>query len=1490
MILAVDLSILSSLNFIFYFILAMAILIGFARGLKKTLFNFVMMAIFYVVFFLTINQAVNFLWTLEMPWLGGILGNVDPALAGFTTFEGSLGSFIEMGLGGTITLDASSVEVIALATGIMQFVIKIVWTILYFTVILLVYKILCFIISAIFLKSPKEAGKNRGFGALFGVLNGVMAIFVTMIVMGGFMSTAESALTLIENTPETTPLSFDGRFDDFSGNGSIIPLADTSDLDSYVTDLQGMIDGFNNNLFVKLGSSITTPSTLNSEIEVPLHIDLFDQVLSFEYDENIIGIRYELAVFSNAAAVLLESDFMTTNDITDITGDEIRSVFSSLSESNLIVSLLPVAIEIAADSSEQDLPVTHDELYAIDFESELTSLGSIAGALFDIINDAGFIDGDGSLDEIALEANDARELFADIADSEIIMLLTKSLLFPMLDESLNGYFSLPLGQIITDLEAEYIALGEIVAAIISANISFSDLADGDVSNLLGAISDIDLTILLESELVTEALINIFSGNTDIEGLDFLIIPDDIEWRDTYDIDGNLIETGELHDILDALNGLTDAASDLDLENLDINTLLELDDEAITDFFNSYVIRATVSDLISNMEFGDTALVFPDSVYDDSGYFTETELVNVVKAIKLILTDGGVDFDIMKVLQLTDTEKDILLASDILHATIGKLIYDLGTSTLIVPDEAIEAILVDGINETVVTRLEIKAILNSLSILGITDFDTLSFDASIINNLENDDQDDLDDAKIQILLNSTIIHATISDVILDLDVSNGGVLIVPSLSPLGVNVTYTTGTVEYISQTEIGNMLKALYTLDITDFNSIDLEDTDLLLNNLSDLIVSNIIHATVSDIILGLEPIVLVPEVDVLGNPVKVVQGTTTYIDQTEIEMMLDALELLGITDPTAFASTFDLSAINTDADQTKLLDSAIMHATISKTLLDLGDAVLIVPMTEEDGLTAIRLETGPVGSKTEFIVKAEIKALINAFNVMGFTDLETFGAEIDPALFLANADDILLSSSLQATLSNQIITSASGTLVVPEEDAAENLIVVVRGTTTYILKSELEHLIDALNLLGVGDPTSFDSTFDLSLISTDPDQTTLLDSAIMHATISKTLFDLGSAVLIVPMTEEDGLEAIRLETGSVGNETEYIVKTEIKALINAFTAMGFTNLETFGAEMDTALLLANSTEILASSSLQATLSNQILTSVSGNLIVPDEDEIPNDIRILLSDVTYIRNSELQNFIDAINLLGITDLDAFSINPSDIFVIDLNEFFDSYIMQATVSKYILDEAGDETAAVGTTQILVPTDKREDILVATVAAEQIEKTELINIINALDVLGMNNFDDPVDSTSINTLSEAEITTVLQSASFHVTIDNMLRSNVSVSAKIPALAETNLYGVNPLTTQTALTNFILASNAFGGASFTSASFDVASIAALTPAERDIVLNSMIVRNILTDELEIMMLADDPIETYWPANSDYELSNPLLFLTEAGINNVLTYYGLI
>ncbi|HPJ23865.1 MAG TPA: hypothetical protein PK113_03035, partial [Bacillota bacterium] len=786
-----------------------------------------------------------------------------------------------------------------------------------------------------------------------------------------------------------------------------------------------------------------------------------------------------------------------------------------------------------------------------------------------------------------------------------------------------------------------LALGEIFAQIIDADIPFSELENADVSVFLNAASKVNLEILLDSQLVTEALINILSGEAGIEGLDILSIPDGIEWRDTYD--GDTLVPGELRNILAALNAISAAAADLDFANLDINMLTEMDDSAIETFFGSYVIRATVTDLVREMDLGSLPLVFPDDIYDDYGYFSEDELIAVVKAVKLIMADSGDGFDIIQALSLTPTEIDTLLDSQIIYATVGQKLYELGSSTLIIPSDALTTVEVNTADVSIVNDTEIKNILQALSVLGITDLDTMSFDAGILSNLENSTEDDLDDAKITTLLASSIINATVSDMIINLDEANGGMLTIPVTDASGTAVkTYdATNDLYLISSTEINHLLKALYGIGIDDFDTIDLEDTSLITDNL------------------------------------------------------------------------------------TLLLDSAIIHATVSKTLIDL-----------------------------------------------------------------------------------------SGTVIIPEKDVDNQDITIVQGTTTFIDADEIDHLFKALDMLGFTDPNDVNTDFDFTLLALPANQDTLLDSAIMHATVSDRIFTLASGSLIVPIYEEDGLTEVRVEKGSLGNETEYIVKPELKNLFTAMNTMGFTDFNDVNSGVASVDILDHDDLIYTSSILQATISDQILSNTSGNLVVPDHDEIPNDIRIELSDVTYIRNSELENFITAINLLEIDNFNTFDIAPSDIFSLDLNAFFDSYIMQATVSKYVLDNSDDETALPGTTKLLVPTEKREGIDVAGNPEFQIEKQELINIIIALDTVNMDNFDDQMSALDITALDDTALDTILTSASFHVTVDNMLKDNDNVNANIPNLAQVNLYGVLDLTTKEELIAFIVAVNTVGSGTFSDA----------------------------------------------------------------------------
>ncbi|MDY0318072.1 MAG: hypothetical protein RBQ64_05775, partial [Candidatus Izemoplasmatales bacterium] len=1551
-----DFGILLSLNLIFYIVLGLAVLFGFLSGLKKSLYKLITMAIFYILFFVTLNLVVGIIWSADLSFLGPLMGdNIDPSLASFTSFEASYQDVFAHFLGSEIDLTEMSEEFMIMTAGIIQFAIKIVWTVLYFTVILIIYKFICFIIRIIFFKTKKGANKMRGFGAIVGAANGLMAIFIMLIVMGGTISILDSMSSLMEQfaTEEdnTQTLNFVPRENLYEANYTLLaeptdpgdnPLNDPMVQDA-LDILNQMVDEYNSNIFVKAANAIQVKSVIDEDVTVPMHINLFDSVLSFEYKETQVAFRYELGVFAEAFAVFAQSEYMETENISDIKGDEIRDLFAIIANSKLIISAVPIAIEYASIEFEQELPFEVEELYdgTINFEEELATIGVIAGQLFDILNGAGFIEGEGDVSQIEVTGETVIDIFDNIAGSQVITTIIETVLFPMLEDSDDQISAILVVPSDLVLEDEIRALGEIFAEVVEADLDFEALTGGDVSTTIKTLAQVDLTILLESRLVTEALINILSGNAGIDGIDFFTIPADIVWKDSED------EVGELRQILEAVNALLEVSEDINLEDLDLAIIADMDSETIATFFESYVIRATVTDLIKEMPMQDMALIFPDVVFDENDYFTETELINVAEAIKLIIVvdEEETTFDPNKILTLTDLEVDTLFASDILYATVGNYFNTVDTSTFVVPQVVNTTIDVDGVPIDVVTKQELKNVFKALSTLALEGFEGVEFDASYINRLESDTQDDIDEDKVNTILESLIIYATLSDVVIDLDKSVGGQLVVPDKDVDNNDIVTFEGDAYYIAETEIINVLRAMYSINITDFNNIDLEDTNLLKDNFDVLIESAIIHATISDVILNIGSTVIVPDRDSSNVPI-LVTTSDTFIIESELNAMINSLNLLGVSDPNSFQD-FNFANLDDDTKRYQLMDSAILHATITDQLLNLGDNLLKVPEQDELGNDLI-LETGSLPNK--FVAKTEINAIIKAMIAMGYTDVNNLTTEIDPNAFLDNKEVVLESATMQATVSEQIL-AASASIVIPEVDSLSNPVKIVFTDVTFIESTELNNFFNSIELFGI---TNLDfntfTSYDFAVLSTDQLRYDFLESSILHATVSKQLFDLGSNVLTVPEQDELGNDLV-IETGSLperfvvkseinaimkamigmgysnvnsvtteinpqtfldnkelvlasasmqatvsaqilaasaslqipevdslsnpvkivftdvtyiestelnnffnsielfgitnldfntftsydfgvlstdalryeflqssilhatitkqlfdvgpsillipeqdelGNDLiietvdlEFIKKAEINAIMKAMIAMGYTDVQNLTSTIDSQVFIDNVELVLESASMHATVSNQILGATTTSLIIPDEDLLANEIRIIYTDVTFIESTELNKFFDSIDLLAIPNLDFNNVsqfNLTNIQSLDKNIFFDSFIMLATVSDYFLDAAvGDETYGSGTTNLLIPSTKKITILVETVSAQAIDKTEMIYMLDAFDVLGLADYNSNFDATVITGLTSPEIDQVLLSDSVHITVDSMLRGNASISGGIPALAE-------------------------------------------------------------------------------------------------------------
>lgn len=1511
-----DLSFLSYFDLLFYIVLGLAVLMGFARGLKKTLFTLITMAIFYVAFFLTVGPVSRLLWTMDMPWLGPILANVDASLATFTSFEDSLSAFLQIGLGDAIDVANVSEELLELATGLGIFVLKIVYTLLYFTVILVLYKIICMILAAIIIgKAGKGESKNHGLGAVVGIANGVMAVFVMLIMFGGIMSITESLVTLLpaDGSEETEPLVFVPRSDLIQLHQSLIPLAEpeedpglSDEMLTMLEEVAAMVEAYNNNLLVQLAGNITTASIVNADETVPLHLNLFDTVLSFEYNEQVVAFRFELGILSEVALIFLESEYMTTSNIADITGAEIRAMFAALGKSNLIISLMPLAIELAAENFGQDLPISKDDLYAIDFAEELPKIGAIVGALFDILNDAGVIAGDGELQDIEITGEVVRDLFQSMSESQVILLLVEAVLVPMLeseDAGLGGVISIPAD---VDWEAELVAIGEVLAAIFDQDVSFQDLLGDDPLVFLKAVASIDVDLLLDSKLITSTLINILSGDTGLAGLDFLEIPEGIVWLD----DDNL---GELRNLLVAMQVLVNLVAEIDFENLSISTLAGMSDTEIDDLFGSYILVATISKLITDIDFRDTPILIPDNVFDDQGYILAAELKALAKAIALIIDEEAAEtFDITKALSMDAADIDVFLASEIIAATIGKLIIDLDVDLLVVPDEVVTLIDVDDIPTTVVESDEIAALLKALALLEITDFSALAFDAGIIGKFaQTADPNAIDDDKIATFLDSKIIHGSVSAMIIDLGSGGSPLLAVPTLSVAGDPLITDVGSTEYLSETEITALFQALLVLDLADFDDINLEDTALLLDNLTVLLASAILHATISDQILGIDANVLtVPYVsgDDVPVAIRITQAETEYIATFELEAFFTAVDQLGFADPTAFEAEFSLADINEESEQDLLLASAIIHATISAKIIGFGDDILVVPALAADGTTVIRYETGDAGEETEFLLSEEIKALIRALDVLGITSLADFAGTLSlanlfasqlPDDYASNQNDFLASASIHATVSKQILGLGASVLIVPYENAAGDDIRTTVGLVEYVVAAEIKTIINAIDILTGGTLTSVDAfsgTFTLTNLATGANQDAVLASAAMHATISEQLFDVDDDILFVPATQQDGLTALMVESGPLGFEQTFVVKPEIKALIDALLIMGFTDLDSFASEFALSDdLFANPAAVFASSIMQAMFSDRLLNDTGTSLVIPNTYYVSgNPLVIAQADVTYIESAELIAFITALELLGLDDFATFSFTPTNIFLLaSFDGLLASEIMQATISANILDAAKDETESPAATDLVVALFHRQTINVGLGTAVQIQKTELNRLLVSLKMLGLSAFGDALEPAAVTAIFDDADDRVIftNSASIHVTLDNMIKHNPNISGSIPALARHDvIYNINNVTTKDEIIAFIRAADTLAtaqssGDDFTQISFSFAGLLALDQAQQSVILDSMIVRNKITPETEIFCAATPPI--YNLIATDYELDDISTFLRKTTFEDIILHY---
>lgn len=1061
-------------NILFFSILGLSLIFGFIKGYKKGLYWLIVMTIFYAFFFLTIDQVVGALWNLDIPNLGKMFKELVPEAAGASSFKEAVPLLTENYLRDSLGDSATNAELIAFAEGIGLFVFKLIYAILYFTVFYLVYKFFFWIIRLIFLRTNREEPQLRLLGAAFGFCQGVLSVFMMLTLLGGYMDITQNALALVPEDEEEL-------------------------LESQEYEIMSeTVEGFNSNLIVSLANKMEVKDK-HTGLRTPLHLSLFDTVFSFNYHKDHIALRKELSLVSDMVRVYMNSDYRQTENISDIKDEEIESIFTSLSQSDLVTSIIPLGIELTSEHYDMELPITKEQLYAIKWDNEVKNLGEVASVSLTLLQEARLTEEDVNYDEITIDGATVQNIFNQLADSEIISNISIQAVSPLLKKAhpnVKAIITLPEG---VHIDTELQAMGAIAKAILDTEISVGDMKSSDPMRILRAASAVDYTILLESKVASQALVNMLSGAGDLKELRIIEVPENIEWYDTVDEYGTIIEEGELRNILQAINTILPKIDSIDPKDYDLSLVQELDDDAIDALLDSRVLTATVSVALEKAELGSAKIVLSNSIYDEEGYIKSSELKSLVKSARLAFTKLYCEtceskVDLNKLTTLTETEVDELLSSDIIVHTLGHQMKEYTDGVLVIPQEVQEELLVNLTTVESISRDELKRLLLAATSLKIADLENFDVNASVLKNLSLEGQPSvLDEAKINLILDSKIIHATLSDLLLQV-ASDVPQIIIPEYSENHVLVREVLDEIEYVRTEELVAMTKAVLAIDLQDFNDLNSISLQTTMDQMSLLMESAIFHATLSERLFELE-VLRIP------NSVRVDVSDVTFVSSTEIEALLDSLEALNLTD----FETFDFSATTllnpeTELDFDRILTSAILEVTISEQILNLsldetapvGSMSLIIP-------TALREDT-PVGTEAiQTIEEQELKDLLNAIIALGLTN---FNEVLNPATIAdLDLDTLLLSGSVHYTIHQMILNN--GAIEVP--DLATETLYDIPMVTTVL---ETKKFIEAVNTFLSSTSQSGDFTtisFDFNTIRNidEVERNIILDSMIVRNVIT---------------------------------------------------------------------------------------------------------------------------------------------------------------------------------------------------------------------------------------------------------------------------------------------------------------------------------------------------------------------------------------------------
>ena len=886
---------------------------------------------------------------------------------------------------------------------------------------------------------------------------------------------------------------------------------------------------------------------------------------------------------------------------------------------------------------------------------------------------------------------------------------------------------------------------------------------GNQDFLMSKINSIDTSRI--DEVLSSSIIYLTLSDTIVNNIPsgVLIIPDEVLIDSGFTVNNSnytALTKNEINSLLTSITKLN-----IDFTNMDdfnimdiINNLnnKDLSNKTNLDYcYDSLIIRSTISDAITNLEFiSKPNSIFTSQSYTVDGninhYVIKNEIKNLVNA--LISLDIDLDsIDESLTIKLNENTISKLVLSKILRATVTEKINSI--STIVIPNGVLDS-------DNSITDTELQNLLNIIASNKSLFFSDIDNDFVSLSSISFDENN----IKLSILKEmqeeSIIFNATIMNTLIE-----GEYVVLPKGYYVTKNeIINDYKNISFVVNDEMEYIFNSLVMIFGKDANisALSSASANSIVKSLNDTTIdyiynSEIMPATISSKLENITTI-HIPYDAYDGTYIDIDDMVHMIVDKNEFKALLNVLnsESLNLN-----LDNVDLTSLhletglnpNTDDNVLKISKSKILRATIYNTLVN-SVSDLVIPMSLRTG---IYNSSGDVGYISEDALYDLLYEITNNRVVLGLAETNTSPINVSSININVNSlnVDVILemitSDVIKATSIDKLQLITDLIVINPYYNEMIDIKSFYGDNINFVINNELENLLNGVKALNVSTLDGLEAIDYKDIIPTLDSNT--IDKIYQSVILSYTITD-----KIKSLKKSDNTLLINIPSEClIANESTYYDVSKTYYLIekNEFKAFvaGIKDLE-IDLTNDNFLSLVT----IDSNKILSITSSKILSRiVSDNIISNSDIYVPNTV--VTND--QINANELKLFLTAVNEgLGITsiNIDTSNIKPSSI--ISKDDFLASMIMRATVTSLV--DSDETNIYIDTNDVIITSRYNYSYNIYVLSIDELSYL--------LDIIGdEESFELNVTISDIMSYSDDDIIMVLKSSIFRIKISKIIIDN-------------------------------------------------------------------------------------------------------------------------